>query len=146
MAGRRAWKSNHFLDLVVLSACDTGVGKEVKGEGLMSLNNAFLQAGAKSVVSSLWKVDDNATKELMTEFYRGLAADNLTASAALRQAQIKMYNDPRFRSPFYWAAFTAQGDFQNTPQLSHGFGRWIYLLGFVSIVLIGVYLYRRRRT
>ncbi len=97
-------------DLVVLSACDTGIGKEIKGEGVMSLNNAFLQAGAKSVVSSLWKVDDTATKDLMTEFYRGMADDNLTAAAALRQAQIKMYNDPRYRSPFYWAAFTASGD------------------------------------
>ncbi len=134
---------NLHADLVVLSACDTGIGKEVKGEGVMSLNNAFLQSGAKSVVSSLWKVDDNATKELMTEFYRGIAADGLTASAALRQAQIKMYNDPRFRSPFFWAAFTAQGDYQRVPQISRGFGSWIYIAGIFLLLMFGIYGYRR---
>ncbi|HMT08619.1 MAG TPA: CHAT domain-containing protein [Pyrinomonadaceae bacterium] len=97
-------------DLVVLSACNTGIGKEVKGEGVMSINSAFLQAGARSVVSSFWKVDDVATKELMTEFYRGLSGDGLAPSAALRQAQIQMFKDSRFRSPFYWAAFAASGD------------------------------------
>lgn len=136
---------NLKADLVVLSACDTGIGKEVKGEGVMSLNNAFLQAGAKSVVSSLWKVDDNATKELMTEFYRGIASDGLTASAALRKAQIKMYNDPRYRSPFFWAAFTAQGDYQRVPQISRGFNSWIYLAGLFPLLLYGIYRLRRRK-
>ncbi len=130
---------NLHADLVVLSACDTGIGKEVKGEGVMSLNNAFLQAGAKSVVSSLWKVDDNATKDLMTEFYRGIASDALTASAALRQAQIKMYNDPRYRSPFYWAAFTAAGDADVKVAFSAGGGRDYFLaviIGLVGILLL----------
>ncbi len=136
---------NLNADLVVLSACDTGVGKDVKGEGLMSLNNAFLQAGAKSVVSSLWKVDDDATKELMTGFYRGLADDNLTTSAALRRAQIKMYNDPRFHSPFYWASFTVEGDFANPPKLAHGFDKHFLFLGILPLLLIAVYLFRRRR-
>ncbi len=135
---------NLNADLVVLSACDTGVGKEVKGEGLMSLNNAFLQAGAKSVVSSLWKVDDDATKELMTGFYEGLANDNLTTSAALRQAQIKMYNDPRFHSPFYWASFTVEGDYSNPPRLGGDFDKRLLFLGILPL-LIAVYLLKRRR-
>ncbi len=134
---------NLHTDLVVLSACDTGIGKEVKGEGVMSLTNAFLQSGAKSVVSSLWKVDDNATKELMTDFYRGMASDGLTASAALRNAQIKMYNDPRFKSPFYWAAFTVQGDYSRVPQISRGFGAWVYVAGMFPFLLFGIYRNRR---
>ena len=138
-------------DLVVLSACDTGIGKEVKGEGLMSLNNAFLQAGAKSVVSSLWKVDDTATKDLMTAFYRGLTDDGLTAPAALRQAQIKMYNDPRYRSPFYWAAFTASGDssvqanFASDTRVYGYFAAAFVLLSLVSLFWIRHYGRRRLR-
>ncbi len=74
-------------DLVVLSACETGIGKELKGEGTMSLNNAFLQSGSRSVLASLWKVEDNATRELMAEFYSGIASGGLTPSDALRRAR-----------------------------------------------------------
>ncbi len=97
-------------DLVVLSACDTGVGKEVKGEGIMSLNTAFLQSGARSVLASLWKVEDGAAQKLMKEFYSGISIENLTPSESLRRAQISLAKDPRYASPFYWAAFTLQGD------------------------------------
>ena len=96
-------------------------------------------------MSSLWKVDDDATKELMTGFYRGLADDHLTTSAALRQAQIKMYNDPRFHSPFYWASFTAQGDFANPPKLARGMDKRFLLLGILPLLLIAAYLFRKRR-
>ncbi len=136
-------------DLVVLSACDTGLGQEIKGEGVMSLNNAFLQAGARSVVSSLWKVDDNATKDLMTEFYRGMADDGLTAAAALRQAQIRMYNDPRYNSPFYWAAFTASGD--NRVKVAFASNVRLYIVTATStilaaiLILVGVRRQSRRR-
>lgn len=129
-------------DLVVLSACETGIGKDVRGEGLMSLTNAFLQAGSKTVVSSLWKVDDAATKELMTEFYRGLAEDGLTVSAALRQAQMKLYNDPRYSSPFYWAAFTVHGDPDRVPQLSMRHARYAPPAAAVLFLLLGLYLLR----
>ncbi|MEO7674417.1 MAG: CHAT domain-containing tetratricopeptide repeat protein [Pyrinomonadaceae bacterium] len=132
-------------DLVVLSACDTGLGKEIKGEGLMSLNNAFLQSGAKSVVSSLWRVDDTVTKILMTDFYRGMVSEHLTSSQALRQAQIKLRGDPRFSSPFYWASFSVQGDFNSAPQLSRGYGLWIYFLSLGLISLGGIFLLRRSR-
>ena len=131
---------NLNADLVVLSACQTGLGKEVKGEGVMSLNNAFLQVGAKSVVSSLWKVDDNATKELMRNFYQELASEKLTTSEALRQAKIKMLKNPQYKSPFYWAAFTLQGDFQNIPKLSNGSNHSIYLLLiFFPFLMFGIY-------
>lgn len=102
-------------DLVVLSACETGVGPEMRGEGLLSLNNAFLQSGARSVVSTLWKVDDQATLELMTEFYRLMAEEKRVPAEALRLAQLKLRENPRYSSPYYWAAFTFHGDYSAAP-------------------------------
>ena len=122
-------------DLVVLSACQSGVGKEIKGEGLMSLNNAFLQAGAKSVVSSAWKVDDDATAEFMKHFYTNLVDKQLTASQALRQAQLEMSKSAQFSSPFYWAAFTVQGEFRQPISVSRSY---FYPLLIGIFVLIGI--------
>ncbi len=136
---------NLNADLVVLSACYTGIGKELKGEGLMSLNNAFLQTGAKSVMASLWKVEDGATLELMKNFYGSLVNEELTPSKALRRAQIRLREKPGYKSPFYWAAFTVQGDFRSVPKLSRGYGFWVYLAAFLPLPLIGFYLYRRRK-
>jgi len=136
---------NLNADLVVLSACETGLGKEVKGEGLMSLNNAFLQTGAKTVMSSLWKVEDTATLELMKNFYGAMAEEKLTPSQALRQAQIKLRQNSQFRSPFYWAAFTVQGDFRNVPQISPSFNKFYYLFALILFILIGaIFLYRKK--
>lgn len=136
---------NLSADAVVLSACSTGIGKEVKGEGLMSLNNAFLQTGAKSVVSSLWKVDDYAAQELMKNFYHELSSGTATTSEALRRAQIKMRQNPQYQSPFYWAAFTIQGDFKTIPQLAKPFDYRIFGLLICPIAVLGLYAYRRRR-
>lgn len=138
---------NLNADLVVLSACDTGLGKEIKGEGLLSLNNAFLQAGARSVVSSLWKADDVATRELMTEFYRGMAAEGLTASEALRRAQMKLRADPRFASPLYWAAFTLHGDYASAPKFSRSRTKWLYAApaGAILAAVLILAAVRRRR-
>jgi CHAT domain-containing protein len=99
-------------DLIVLSACRTGLGKEIKGEGLVGLTRGFMHAGAARVVASLWKVDDSATAELMGHFYSEMLRHGIAPSAALRQAQIKMAEQKRWRSPYYWAAFTIQGDWQ----------------------------------
>jgi CHAT domain-containing protein len=136
---------NLNADLVVLSACETGLGKEVKGEGLMSLNNAFMQTGAKSVMASLWKVEDGATLNLMKNFYSEMANEKLTPSQALRQAQIKLRQNPQYQSPFYWAAFTVQGDFRNVPKISGGYTNKIYLSALIPVVLLGIYLYRRKK-
>jgi CHAT domain-containing protein/tetratricopeptide (TPR) repeat protein len=101
------------VDLVVLSACQTGIGEEIKGEGLMSLTRGFMHAGASAVAASLWKVDDQATAELMKRFYQGiLGNDHAAPSAALRAAQIAMLKQPRWSSPYYWAAFVFQGDWR----------------------------------
>ena len=97
-------------DLVVLSACETGLGKEIRGEGLMGLTRGFMYAGASRVIASLWKVDDVATAELMKRLYHGMLTDGLRPAAALRQSQIAMWQQQRWQSPYYWAAFVIQGE------------------------------------
>lgn len=100
-------------DLVVLSACQTGIGKEIKGEGLVGLTRGFMYAGVPRVVASLWKVDDAATAALMQHFYRGLFQERLSPSAALRQAELKiMRQNQSWSSPYYWAAFVLQGEYR----------------------------------
>ncbi len=127
-------------DLVVLSACDTGIGKDIKGEGLISLTDGFLQAGARTVVSSRWKVSDRATLGLMKNFYEIMESENIPPSEALQKAKIKLRSNPAFASPFYWAAFTIQGDYQTKPNFSSGYGFSKYFLIPISIlVLLGIY-------
>ena len=99
-------------DLVVLSACKTGLGKEVKGEGLIGLTRGFLYAGSPRVVASLWKVDDRATAELMRLFYQGMLRDGLRPAGALREAQIAMWRQKRWAAPYYWAGFAIQGEWK----------------------------------
>jgi CHAT domain-containing protein len=99
-------------DLVVLSACQTGLGKEIRGEGLIGLTRGFMYAGSPRVVASLWKVDDAATAELMKRFYRGMLKDKLTPAAALRAAKVEMWKQKRWNAPFYWAAFELQGEWK----------------------------------
>ena len=134
-------------DLVVLSACETGIGKEVRGEGLQSLNNAFLQVGAKTVMSSLWKVEDNATLELMKNFYQALANERITPSKALQQAQIKMWQSGRYKSPFYWAAFTVQGNFRRAPRFSRDFPyEVVFSAAGLAAMVFGIFwVYGRKR-
>lgn len=99
-------------ELVVLSACQTGVGKQIKGEGLIALTRGFTYAGAARVIASLWKVDDEATRDLMEEFYKQMFTNKLKPAAALRKAQIKLYRQSRWHSPFYWAGFALQGEWR----------------------------------
>ena len=97
-------------DLVVLSACQTGVGKEIRGEGLIALTRGFMYAGAERVVASLWKVDDVATADLMAEFYKQIFVNNQRPAAALRAAQLRLA--ARKRSPADWAGFVLQGEWK----------------------------------
>ncbi|HKQ06950.1 MAG TPA: CHAT domain-containing protein [Blastocatellia bacterium] len=99
-------------DLVVLSACNTGLGKDIQGEGLIGLTRGFMYAGARRVVASLWRVNDTATSRLMSLFYKGMLKDGLQPTAALRAAQIEMWEKDRWKSPFFWAAFQIQGEWQ----------------------------------
>jgi CHAT domain-containing protein/Tfp pilus assembly protein PilF len=99
-------------DLVVLSACQTALGTEIRGEGLVGLARAFMYAGAPRVVASLWQVNDQATSELMKRFYRSMLRDKLSPAAALTAAQRQMHADPRWRAPYYWAGFILLGDWR----------------------------------
>jgi len=100
-------------DLVALSACRTGLGKEVKGEGLMSLTRGFMYAGALRVIVSAWEVQDRPSATLMVKFYRHLLGpEALSAAAALRAAQLEMWRDSQFSAPYFWAGFTLQGEWR----------------------------------
>ncbi|MGH9944440.1 MAG: CHAT domain-containing protein, partial [Pyrinomonadaceae bacterium] len=99
-------------ELVVLSACQTGLGKEVRGEGLIGLTRGFMYAGAPRVLASLWQVDDAATTELMKRFYRGMTQEKLPPAAALRTAQLEMLKKRHWQSPYYWGGFVLQGEWK----------------------------------
>ena len=97
-------------DLVVLSACETALGREVRGEGIVGLTRGLMYAGAARVVASLWKVDDAATADLMKRFYAGMLSEQpLSPAAALRAAQVAIWQQKRWSAPYYWAAFMLQG-------------------------------------
>jgi CHAT domain-containing protein len=97
--------------LVMLSACETGLGKEKRGEGVMGLTRAFMYAGAPTVGVSLWSVADKSTADLMTDFYRRLlAGGDVPTSSALREAQLAMISGKKYSAPFYWAPFVLVGD------------------------------------
>jgi CHAT domain-containing protein len=99
-------------DLVVLSACQTALGRDVRGEGLVGLTRGFMYAGAPRVVASLWDVRDQQTADLMTRFYQFVLTDGLRPAAALRAAQLAMRKDPHRSAPAYWAGFVLQGEWR----------------------------------
>lgn len=98
-------------DLVVLSACETGQGQNTRGEGIIGLTRGFMYAGAERIISSLWKVDDPATAELMEKFYTAMITAGMSPTEALRQAQLAMFEAGK--DPYYWAAFTIQGEWRD---------------------------------
>jgi CHAT domain-containing protein/Flp pilus assembly protein TadD len=100
------------VDLVVLSACKTALGKDVKGEGLLGLTRGFMYAGAPRVVASLWSVKDESTARLIVSFYRSIIKGRMRPAAALRAAQIEMLQSKDWQSPHYWAAFVLQGEWR----------------------------------
>lgn len=97
-------------DLIVLSACQTALGKDVRGEGLIGISRGFLYAGSNRIIASLWKVDDSATAEFMKRFYTNHLQKGMSASKALQQTKIEMRKIKRYNSPYYWSAFTLFGD------------------------------------
>ncbi|MBS1791413.1 MAG: CHAT domain-containing protein [Acidobacteria bacterium] len=99
-------------DLVVLSACETALGKEVPGEGMIGLTRGFMYAGAPRVAASLWQTDDRAAAELMKRFYQRMLGEKMAAASALRAAQVSLWQDKRWAMPYFWAAFTLQGEWK----------------------------------
>jgi len=105
------YKLNLTADLVVLSACQTALGEEIRGEGLVGLTRGFMYSGAAQVVISLWNVNDEATAELMIHFYRHMLGESrLRPAAALSAAQASIREDPRWQAPYFWAGFVIQGE------------------------------------
>ena len=99
-------------ELVTLSACDTALGKDIRGEGLVGMVDAFLRAGANGVIASLWPAADRATAELMTHFYDAMLKDGRAPAAALRHAQRQLAASKEWSAPFYWAGFVYLGDWR----------------------------------
>jgi CHAT domain-containing protein len=97
-------------DLVVLSACKTGLGKQIRGEGVSGLSRAFLSAGTSEVLVSLWNVYDASTSEFMVSFYKNLENKKMSHPAALKQARIEMIHSGKFNHPYYWSPFVLIGD------------------------------------
>jgi len=126
--------------LVVLSACSTGLGKDVKGEGLIGLTRGFMYAGSQSTIASLWKVDDDATAELMENFYQALLQDGKTPAAALKTAKETMWRQRRWHQPFYWGAFVLQGEYQGHVKVRANrinSSLWIVVLVGIGYLMVG---------
>lgn len=133
-------------ELTVLSACNTGTGKIAKGEGIMSLGNAFQYAGTKSLLLSSWEVPDDTAPELMHYFYTNLK-NGMNKGKALQQAKLKYLTtaDRYHKAPFYWGGFYLVGD--SAPIEFNTTSFWYWILGFcvLAILLIGLFYYRRKR-
>ena len=134
-------------ELTVLSACQTALGKDIKGEGLVGLTHAFMSAGSKSVVASFWKVDDRATAILMAEFYESMLRQGLSPAAALRSAKLKMLHDKQWSAPYYWAGFVLQGEYTNRIGVDHH--PWLNLrlvvLSLLILIVAGLLVIRKRK-
>jgi len=137
-------------DLVVLSACHTALGQNLRGEGLVGLTRGFMYAGASGVVASLWKVDDAITAELMKHFYTNLLQHGMGPSAALRAAQNEIRSRQEWSEPYYWAGFVFQGDYDLTirsePSLARfGYRQLIAGMAIVCLLIATAFWFRRYR-
>ncbi|WP_158596906.1 CHAT domain-containing protein [Aquimarina sp. BL5] len=128
---------NINADLVTLSACQTGLGKLQKGEGMLSLARGFSYAGAKSLVTTLWKINDQTTSELMQDFYENLDA-SLPKDKALREAKLtylKTAEDELLTHPYYWSGFMISGD-TTAIQVDNSYFWWLLLLGIPVLFVV----------
>jgi len=129
-------------DMVVLSACETGIGELRNGEGSISLARGFAIAGAKSIITSLWYVSDARTPILMKKFYQNLQNKRMDKSTALHQAKYDYWkNSPKYH-PYYWAAFVPIGDMQ---PINNSYPRWIYIFVLLIAGFFIQFTYRKSR-
>jgi CHAT domain-containing protein len=142
---------NLDCDLVTLSACETGRGKLVSGEGILGLPRVLLGAGAKSVLMTLWKIDDRFTSELMAEFYRQFLKQGLSKADALAEAKRTVLSrnaaegKMHYQHPLYWAAFTLYGDPGGGREEYFPFQTFLIVAAIIgSTLVIGLYLRRRK--
>jgi CHAT domain-containing protein len=134
-------------ELTVLSACQTALGKDVKGEGFIGLTHGILSAGSKSVVASLWKVDDRATAVLMGHFYDAMLQQGMSPAAALRSAKLQMMHDKQWNEPYFWAGFVLQGEYTNHIAVDHySWTRSPLMFLFLLLpIAAGLLIYQRRK-
>lgn len=123
-------------ELTVLSACQTALGKDIRGEGFVGLTHSFISAGSKSVVASLWKVDDRATAALMEDLYHSMLQEGLSPAAALRAAKLKVMLDKRWSNPYYWAGFVVQGEYTNHINIETNSRRNLGVIVILSLLVI----------
>ena len=139
---RDLYSMNLPLDMVVLSACETGIGTLKNGEGLMSLARGFTYAGAKSIVTSLWTANDLTTAQIMTNYYTQLKA-GFSKDIALQQAKLQFLKENQEVHPYYWATFVGFGDMVSIKGPSY---RWVpYLIGLLGLGVIGFFFLKRKR-
>jgi len=134
-------------ELIILSSCKSAVGRDISGEGLISLSRGFMSAGAKSVVGSLWKIDDQATAEMMKYFYTYVINDKMSLSEALRNAKLKMSKQKKWQSPYFWSGFVLQGEYKNKIVADNyrksNFLTIVGLMSLLSFIIIAVFMLRK---
>jgi CHAT domain-containing protein len=138
------YKLNLSADLVVLSACRTALGKHVGGEGFVGLTRGFMYAGSRSVLASLWKADDEATAELMGHFYHAMLGEGLPPGAALQKAKQLMQSDPKWKHPFFWAAFTLQGEYREKVKVNSPWAAYALIVVPFAAASFALFVYLRR--
>jgi CHAT domain-containing protein/tetratricopeptide (TPR) repeat protein len=133
-------------ELTVLSACQTALGKDIKGEGLIGLTHSFMSAGSNTVVATLWKVDDKATYVLMGDFYKSMLEKDMSPAAALRSAKLKMMRDKQWSAPYYWAGFVLQGEYANRIVVDHhsSLRLALVLLFISSLIVAGLFVFQKQ--
>jgi CHAT domain-containing protein len=133
-------------DLVVLSACDTALGNDITGEGLVGLTYGFMSAGSKTVVASLWKVDDRATAVLMSHFYKSMLQDGMTPIAALKSAKEHVRRQKGSEAPYFWAGFVLQGEYADRviEPSSRNWNADLALVLMLPLLLFGLHLIHKR--
>ena len=130
-------------DMVVLSACETGIGELQKGEGVISLARAFTYAGARSTITSLWNVNDAQTTKLMTLFYSNLK-QGMTKDKALHEAKLSYIENENLAAPYFWAAFIPAGNMEPI-QFSGSNQKYYIIGGCLAFILLGFSIYRKRK-
>lgn len=141
---RELYNLNLDADMVVLSACETGIGELKKGEGVISLARAFTYAGARSTVTSLWNVNDAQTSKLMTLFYTNLKA-GMSKDEALRKAKLSYIETEDLASPYFWAAFIPAGDMEIIQFNGNSTYKYYAVSGLLFAIALGIGIYRKRK-
>lgn len=144
---REIYNLNGSAVLVVLSACDTALGKDIKGEGLVGVTYGFMASGSKTVLASLWQVDDRATAALMRHFYKLMLQDGMTPSAALKSAKEHVRRQKGWEAPYFWAGFVLQGEYANHVVKPSSFGNWkdaLAVILMLPVLFLGLQLISKR--